>query len=328
MKAMLLAAGLGTRLRPLTNTLPKPMLPVLNRPLIGWIVEHAIAAGVREFVVNLHYLPEAIERYLPKAFPDAAFTFSYEPEILGTGGALRKVHTLLDSEDDFFLANGDTIQRPPLAALRSARRANDALAALTLRHPPTGDKYTAVYWEAAAPQAGSAGSDVDGDQSANTQSGAITGFGSGTGEALMFSGSHCISRRALDLLPDRPFSGIVKDVYLRTGERLAGVVADDPFWFDIGTPQRYLGATQAMLDGRSVIAPTSRVRGSVTQSVIGARSAVDGTLTGTIVWDDCRIAEGVRLDRCIVAHGVELTGGDFVNTVISKGDGNLLFTSF
>jgi NDP-sugar pyrophosphorylase family protein len=316
MKAVLLAAGLGTRLRPLTNALPKPMLPVLNRPLIGWIVEDAIAAGVREFIVNLHYLPEAIERYLPGTFPNATFTFSYEPEILGTGGAIRKVRALLEDEDDFFLANGDTIQHPPFAELRAARSTTDALAALTLRHPPEGDKYTAVYWKAA----------VEGE--GKSQSGAITGFGSGTGEALMFSGSHCISRRALDLLPDRPFSGIVEDVYRRTREPLAGVVTDDPFWFDIGTPQRYLGATQAMLEGRSEVAPTSRVRGNVTQSVIGARSAVDGTLNGTIVWDDCRIAGGVRLDRCIVAHGVELTRGDFANTVISKGDGDLLFTSF
>jgi NDP-sugar pyrophosphorylase family protein len=328
MKVMLLAAGLGTRLRPLTNTLPKPMLPVLNRPLIGWIVEHAIAAGVRDFIVNLHYLPDAIESYLPAAFPDAAFTFSYEPEILGTGGALRKVRALLEAEDDFFLANGDTIQRPPLAALRSALREDDSLAALTLRHPPAGDKYTAVYWKATTPLPPPAGSDVGSDTVANAQRGAITGFGSGTGESLMFSGSHCISRRALDLLPDRPVSGIVEDVYRRTTERLAGVVIDDPFWFDIGTPRRYLDATQAMLDGRCEIAPTARVRGAATRSVIGARSAVDGTLTGTVVWDDCRIAAGVRLDRCIVAHGVELARGDFANTVISKGDGDLLFTSF
>ncbi len=316
MKAMLLAAGLGTRLQPLTNTLPKPMLPVLNRPLIGWIVEHAMAAGVRDFIVNLHYLPEVIEGYLPEAFPDATFTFSFEPEILGTGGALRKVRALLEKDDDFFLANGDTIQRPPFAALRSARQATEALAALTLRHPPEGDKYTPVYW--------SAKNELSGDAT----SGTITGFGSGTGEALMFSGSHCISRRTLDLLPDRPVSSIVDDVYRATGEGLAGVVLDDPFWFDIGTPRRYLDAAQAMLEGRSKLAPAARVRGQVTRSVVGPRSVVEGTLTGSIVWDDCRIAPGVRLDRCIVAHGVELTAGEFTNTVICKGDGNLLFTAF
>lgn len=307
MKAFLLAAGLGTRLRPLSLELPKPMFPVLNRPLIGWIVEHAMAAGVREFIVNLHYLPEPIERYLPGAFPDATFTFSHEEgEILGTGGALRKVRALLERDDDFFLANGDTIQRPPFTELRAARRASDALAALTLRHPPAADQYTAVWLD----------------------HGHITGFGSGTGEPLMFSGSHCVSRRVLDLLPERPFSSIVNDVYRTTREPLAGLVVDDPFWFDIGTPQRYLGATQAMLDGMSLIDPTARVRGEITRSVVGARSVVDGTLLDSAVWDDCYLGAGVRLEGCIVGHGVELETGEFANTMICKGDDGPRLTAF
>lgn len=306
MKAFLLAAGFGTRLKPLTLQLPKPMLPLLNRPIIGWIVEHAMAAGVREFLVNLHYLPEAIEAYLPDAFPEASFTFSHETEILGTGGALRKMRPILEEDEDFFLANGDTIQRPPFTELRAARREHEALAALTLRHPPEGDKYTAVWCEG----------------------GLITGFGSGTGESLMFSGSHCISRRALELLPDRPFSGIVEDVYRTTREPLAGLVVDDPFWFDIGTPQRYLGATRAMLGNDSLIDPTAKVNGTATRSVVGARSIVDGTLTDSVVWDDCRIGANVRLSSCIVAHGVELAEGDFANTIICKGERELVFASF
>jgi NDP-sugar pyrophosphorylase family protein len=298
MKAFLLAAGFGTRLRPFTYTLPKPMMPVLNRPLIGWIVEHAMGAGVREFIVNLHHLPETLERYLPAAFPHASFTFSQEGEILGTGGALRKMRALLEDEEDFFLANGDTIQRPPFAELRAARREAGVLAALTLRHPPEGDRYTPVW----------------------LGEGIITGFGSGTGEPLMFSGSHCISRRLFDLLPDRPFSGIVDDVYKRTDEPLAGVVIDDPFWFDIGTPQRYLSATRAMLGSESRIEPTARVRGELTRSVVGARSVVDGTLAGSVVWDDAHIAAGVRLTNCIVGHGVELAAGQYTNVMICNDD--------
>src|SRR5260221_3962539 len=236
MRAMFLAAGFGARLRPLTFLLPKPMIPLLNRPLIGWIVEHAMAAGVRDVIVNVHHLPQAIESYLPDAFPEATFTFSHEPTLLGTGGAVRKVRALLESDEDFFLANGDTLQRPPFAELRDARRASGALAALTLRHPPPGDSYTAVWLNA----------------------GRISGFGAGTGEALMFSGSHCISSRLFDLLPDRPVSELVSDVYMpsvtRGDESLAGVLTDDPFWFDIGTPQRYLAATRGLLGEESRVA--------------------------------------------------------------------------
>src|SRR5258708_35668309 len=105
MKAMLLAAGFGTRLRPFTYLLPKAMIPVLNRPLIGWIVEHAMRAGVRELIVNLHHFPEAIERYLLAAFPQAAFTFSHEPELLRTGGVARQVPEPPEGDLDFCLAN-------------------------------------------------------------------------------------------------------------------------------------------------------------------------------------------------------------------------------
>jgi NDP-sugar pyrophosphorylase family protein len=121
MKAMLLAAGFGTRLRPFSYLLPKAMIPVLNRPLIGWIVEHAMAAGVRELIVNLHHFPHAIENYLLAAFPLATFAFSHEPELLGTGGGVRKVRALVERDEDVFLANGDTIQRPPFAELTHTR---------------------------------------------------------------------------------------------------------------------------------------------------------------------------------------------------------------
>src|SRR5256885_12688877 len=144
---MILAAGYGTRFQPVTNSVPKPAIPVCNRPLIGWVIESFLAAGVRDFIVNLHHLPEEMERCVRERYRDrAAFTFSFEPEILGTGGAVRKVRALLESEEEFFLANGDTIQTVPVDALRRARRERDAIAAMTLRHPPAGDTYTSVWY--------------------------------------------------------------------------------------------------------------------------------------------------------------------------------------
>src|SRR5438105_4474247 len=122
MKALILAAGIGTRLRPLTDVIAKPMVPVCNRPLIAWIVDELLAAGVRDLIVNLHHLPDAIEQYLPNEFAEVRFEFSKEREILGSGGAIRRVRSLLAGEEDFFVLNGDTLQRPPLARLRDTRR--------------------------------------------------------------------------------------------------------------------------------------------------------------------------------------------------------------
>jgi NDP-sugar pyrophosphorylase family protein len=286
MKAMILAAGYGTRLRPITYLLPKPMVPLCGKPLIAWAIEALMRAGVRDFVVNLHHLPDAIRRDLPPRFPDAHFDFSFEPEILGTGGGVRKVRSLLEREDEFLLVNGDSVASPPYDELLAALKRHDSLAALTLRHPPPNDRFTPVFFK----------------------DGLITGFGAGRGEALMFSGTHVITSRIFRYLPDRDFSGLVEDVYkplLENGsETLAGVV-DDGLWFDIGTPQRVLAASQSMPNCAAV----------------GARSTVDGELRNSVIWDDCRIGRGVKLESCIVAHGVTIAAPmRLQNAIVCRDD--------
>jgi mannose-1-phosphate guanylyltransferase len=269
MKAMILAAGYGVRLRPISYTISKPMMPLGGRPLIAWLVESLLRAGVSEIIVNLHHLPEAIERYLPSQFPETHFHFSFEPEILGTGGGIRNVRALLERDEDFFLLNGDTFQSPQYEDLRQARRAANAIAAMTLRHSPAGDRYTAV-WE---------------------ENGVVTGFGSGRGESLMFSGSHCVSSRVFRHIPDREASDMTRHVYqplVASGrETIAAIVDDNPMWFDIGTPHRYLTASRAF------------------GTMIG-NSVVEGEVRNTVVWDDCYIGREVVLQSCIVTHRVEI----------------------
>lgn len=302
---MILAAGYGTRLRPVTYTMPKPMVPVCNLPLIGWAVEAFLRAGVNELVVNLHHLPEVLERWLTEQYGDrATFHFSHEQEILGTGGGIRRVRPLLETEEDFFLVNGDTVQFPDYEALRNARREQHALAALTLRHPPEGDRFTHVWYD----------------------DGLITGFGSGIGEALMFSGSHSISSRVFRYLPDKEFSGVVDEVYqpaMADGREKIAAVVNDGLWFDIGTPQRYLGAAKSLVElmatqklappqgsrvhGDSIAHDTASIPGVITRSSVGERSTISGELRDSYVWNDCHIGGSVLLERCIVGHGVEIT---------------------
>jgi len=318
-KGFILAAGFGTRLRPITYTLPKPIVPLCNRPLIDWAVDSFLDAGVHELIVNLHHLPETLQEHLRETYAGRAdFHFSIEEEILGTGGGIRRVRPQLASEEEFFLVNGDTIQFPRWNALRDARREHDALAALTLRHPPQGDRFTAVYFDR----------------------GRVTGFGSGSGEPLMFAGSHVISTRILDVLPEQEFSGIVEHAYvpmLTSGaERLAGIV-DDGLWFDVGSPQRYLGASSGLLDamirGQLVPTPGSRMEGdslfhesatgTATRSTVGARSTIEGEVRDSILWDDVHIAKGVTIERCIIGHGVRLEEGEYRDAVIVVEDARI-----
>jgi len=345
---MILAAGYGTRLRPLTDALPKPMVPVANRPLIGWAIEPLRNAGVRDLIINLHYLPESIERYVTNTF-DANVRFSREPEILGSGGGVRNVRAWLESESDFFLTNADTLQFPRYDDLARARRERDAVAALTLRHPPKGDRYTPVWLSRCHPERSEGpggGAAREGTESlslpprslANARddmAGIITGFGKGSGEPLIFAGAQCASSRLFDYFPDRDVFGIVDDVYnplVREGqETVAGVIDDNALWFDIGTTQRYLAACVAMLDatlrgdvavvagsridGDSIVAESAR--GRAVHSTIGARSVIEGDVRDSVVWDDCVIGAAATLDRCIVAHGVEVRSGAFHEAILT-----------
>lgn len=281
---MILAAGYGTRLRPITYTMPKPMVPLAGRPLIAHLVGFVESAGVREIVVNLHHFPEMIEQYLRSSFANIDFHFSHEPEILGTGGGVRKMRSLLERDEDFFLLNGDTYQLPKFADLKRARRQRASISAMTLRHPPAGDRYTAVWME----------------------NGKINGFGKGHGEALMFSGSHCVGARIFRHIPDRDVSDLNSDVYqplvARGDESIAAVVDDNPMWFDIGTPQRYLAASRAL--GKMI-----------------GKSVIEGDVRDSVVWDACYIARGVTLESCIVAHGVEIrTPLKLKNAIICRDD--------
>ena len=308
MKGMILAAGFGTRFRPATYEIPKPMIPLCNRPLIGWALEAMFAAGIREIVVNLHHLPEALERHLLDQYGrEADFAFSKEESILGTGGGIRRARRFL-GDDIFVLANGDTVHSPPFAELVSLCRREKALAALLLRHPPANDRFTKVFFDGRS----------------------IRGFGEGGGEALMFAGAHAISPEIFEMLPDRDFSGITEDVYIpavRAGSGpLAGLVHDG-HWFDIGTPRRYLEATEEvralMLEGKlavprgsagkgnSIVAGSAEIRDSLESSVAGDRSRVESgaRVRDSVLWEGAEVGEGAVVERSIVARDVQIPRG-------------------
>ena len=313
MKGMILAAGFGTRFRPATYEIPKPMVPLCNRPLAGWALEAMLVAGIREIVVNLHHLGDELEAFLRERYgAECDFFFSREEEILGTGGGIRRVRAQLDGERPFVLANGDTVQIPPFRALVDACEEHRALAALLLRPPPANDRFTKVFFE----------------------EGRVTGFGEGSGEALMFAGAHAISPAIFEALPDREFSGITEDVYAPAAARgtppLAGVLHEGP-WFDIGTPARYVEATGAVLammvagtldlpDGSSIGHDASIVDGKATidgelaSSVAGAgaRVARGASVRSSVLWEGASIASGARVTGAVIGRDVSIPAGAVV----------------
>jgi len=228
MKAMILAAGLGTRLRPLTNTMPKPLLPVGGTPLIVWNLLLLRRHGFREVIINLHHLAPMIEQALGNGSKyGVRIWYSQEPVILGTGGGIKQAEPSFSGEPVLIL-NGDTLVEIDLDALVAFHRRRNAAATLVVRSDPEAAKWGLV--------------EVDDEQRLVR----ITGRGRSAPtvtQPRMFAGIHLLHPRILRDVPKGKVSSII-DAYVAAIQRDETVLGFDHegYWSDIGTPERYAQA--------------------------------------------------------------------------------------
>ncbi len=236
MKAMILAAGLGSRLRPLTDKLPKPLLPVGDRPVIYYHLALLKRYGITDIIINTHYLAER----LIGALGDGArfgvhITYSEEPVILGTGGGIKKMQPLL-GDAAFLVINADILVDIDLGLLSAFHQEKKAAATLALRDDPNLSQYGIIEID-------------NNDQIRNILSKAPC-----TQQALrkrMFTGVHILTPTVFDYIPPMAFHSIT-DSYiemLKKEERLFGYSMEG-YWTDIGVQKRYQEVNQEMKDGK------------------------------------------------------------------------------
>ena len=230
MKAMILAAGLGTRLRPLTNTIPKPLLPVAGTPLIVWNLLLLKRHGFYDVVINLHHLGPMIEQALGNGSRyGLRIIYSREPVILGTGGGLKQAESNFSGEPVLVL-NGDTLFDLDLEDLCAFHLERKAAATLVLRSDADAARWGLIE----------VGSD---DRIVR-----ITGRGkpeSGPTQPRMFAGVHILHPRLLRDVAKGKESSII-DAYVSAIKRDEPVLGYDlkGYWSDVGTPERYAQAEQ------------------------------------------------------------------------------------
>ena len=225
---MILAAGLGTRLRPLTNMIPKPLLPIAGTPLIVWNLLLLKRHGFHDVVINLHHLGPMIEQALGNGSRyGLRIVYSREPVILGTGGGLKQAEPFFGGEP-FVVLNGDTLFDLDLGGLAAVHRQSRAVATMAVRADPEPERWGAVELDAAR------------------HVWRINGRGKEAGkpaEKRMFAGVHLMHPRLLAEVPDGRESSII-EAYVRAiqaGETVAGCELSG-YWSDIGTPERYAQA--------------------------------------------------------------------------------------
>ena len=304
---MVLAAGLGQRMRPLTLLRAKPVLPVLDRPLVAHTLERLARAGVREVVVNLHHLPETVTSALGtgKRF-GVRIRYADEPEILGTGGGPRAVRELFGA-GPVTLVNGDVWFDFDLRRMVAAHGASGAPGLLALRPMRTGERYSAVVTDRRGRILSIAGRPH-----------------AASGTTSMFTGIHVLDSRLLDRLPEGA-SDSVKDLYvpmLTEGARLAGMRPAGA-WYDFGRPSLYRDAQLAMLRRsrrRVVVGSAARIASgaTVTRSVIGARSrvAASSRVERSVLWEGAVVERGAQVRGSIVTAGAVVLDGEHATDVI------------
>jgi NDP-sugar pyrophosphorylase family protein len=297
MKAMILAAGLGTRLWPLTEDRTKPAVPFLGKPLIAYSVEYVHRFGVRDVVVNLHHQGDSVRAALGDGSSfGCSIHYSIEDEILGTGGAIDRARELLDG-DDFIVMNGKLVTDIDLAPALAEHRDRGAIATLVLLPNSKLERFTIVERDGA---------------------GLITGF-DGLPEAehqhavvpLMFTGIQILSPRIFTYIPRSRFSHTTTEAFpaaIAAGDRVVGHVASGN-WKEMSTLERYLDESIACaraVGGSNVIGQGSRVDpgAEVSESVLWRDVTVDAgaIVRRSILGDGVRIGEGVRIVDSVVVR--------------------------
>lgn len=323
MQAIVLVGGEGTRLRPLTNSTPKPALTLVDRPFLAYMIEWLAAHGVSEVVLACGFLPDVLRAALAGEEERAGLRIRYavEPEPLGTAGAIRFAADQLgdELEDRFLALNGDVLTDLDLSALLRAHDEWDAAASIGLHPVEDSSAFGLVN---------------------SGEGGEVLEFLEKTGERRpgeVNAGMYALQRSVLDLIPPGESVSIERDVFPRlVGSRLHGLLLDG-YWMDIGTPARYLQASWDILEGRVATRVQSSGHGVLVDpgaavddgATLGPRAVVGpgcsigagATVMGSVLLDGASVGENARLVDSILSPGAEVpAGAEVAGAVAAEGE--------
>ncbi|MGB1586984.1 MAG: sugar phosphate nucleotidyltransferase [Thermoplasmatota archaeon] len=294
MDALLLAGGYGTRLRPLTYTRPKPLLPVAGRPMLEWVLDR-LPPQVDRVVVAVNWLAEELEAYF-EGRTDREYIVVRESEPLGTAGAVKNCEAHLKGER-FFVLNGDIVSNMDLDAMVQQHAATGAVGTIALKEVAQAD---VVNFGVVA---------LDEDDSRR-----IRGFVEKperpelAPSRLINAGAYLLERSVLDLIPAGQMVSMEKEIFPQLLEPGFYGWAFNELWVDVGDPDRLRAATTA-LNPDFVSGPECHIEGTVTDSMLGSRCHVGAgaSLTRCVIGDDVRIDAGVQLVDCVVGDAQHVT---------------------
>jgi NDP-sugar pyrophosphorylase family protein len=291
MKAIVLVGGEGTRLRPLTETIPKPLLPFMNRPFLDQVLDHLGGHGVDEAILSSSYLESQFRGYLEGRSGGPRVTWMTEPEPLGTCGAIVGARRHLDGT--FLVLNGDVLTDLDLTALVRFHGERSAVATISLTHVEDARPFGLVEREAG---------------------GRVLAFREKPPDPIpgdINAGTYVLEPQALDGVPENVMVSIERETFpslIARGEPVYSLLSDD-YWRDLGTPEAYL---QAHLDGLA-----GRIGGPYPAPLVGPGAEVHPTAAvgpdvvlgeRVRVGPEARVARSVVQDGCSIGNRASVTG--------------------
>ena len=300
----MLGAGLGTRLNKLTESLPKPLIPVFQKPLITFAFDHLADIGCRSIVINTHHRPEAYERAFPEGRygSDTELIFRHEPVLLETGGGIANVADLLEDED-FCVYNGDILTDIPLQPALEAHLASDNLVTMLLRSEGPSSH---VAW--------------------NAESGKVTDIrnlvGTGDEGRYQFTGIYFVHPDFLELLQPGVKRSVIHSFLelIRDGARLGGFLADSGNWWDLGNRETYLEVHQEIMRGSFPSYANAARRAELVQSIhpsarVDPSASIDET---SCVGENAQIGPGVELQNSLIWREASVEPDSILEGVIVR----------
>lgn len=291
-QAFILGAGLGTRLRPLTDQLPKPLVPLFHRPLVEWAMSACSRAGIRRFAINTHHLPDAWNDFVSRpAFAESDVTLFHEPVLLETGGGLKNIASWI-GDVPLLVHNADIFSTLPLEKLIAAHEASGLPVTLALRS--VGDaKHIAL------------------DDSMTRVTDIRRRLDRAEGSHV-FSGIYCVNPDFLGMLPaDEKISVIPAFLELAKQGRLGAVVLDEGVWLDLGDRESYLQAHRELKLGPAIHPHAEIETGAIIEnSIVGPGAVIEAgaIVRNCVIWPNSRVYGNAELENCIVCSGHVATG--------------------
>jgi mannose-1-phosphate guanylyltransferase len=285
MKAVVLVGGEGTRLRPLTETTPKPLVPLMDRASLDHVLDHLARHGVHEVVLSSAYLEETFRAFIEARHGDPEIVWITESEPLGTGGAIVNALEALATDEPFLALNGDILTDLDLTAMVAMHRDRGAAATIALTHVEDARPYGLVPTEA---------------------DGRVLEFREKPSELVpgdINAGTYVLEPAGLSAWERGRSLSIERDVFpalIAGGRALYGFVSD-AYWIDLGTPEQYLQAHADILDGKVGFEP------AYASPFVAEGAEIDpGARLGrwVVVGRGARVGADARVDRAVLHAGV------------------------